>query len=604
MTDQAVPVRRKRTAVLVVHGIGSQRAEETVRGVVNAVWRDRDGSGKSDRGVWTHPERGPVDIDLAVMTTNGIPGSADGRSADFHELYWAHLMSETKAVAVLLWLFELGRKGPHFKPGMNSIWWCGAIFLCLLLLSIAVLCVQAIVMFSSLMDVPQSLVTAPYLMAFIAVLAAYCVALYHGRSRIIRLLFTILIGLCVPPVCFEIFAVVMRALNFQSAEITASIMFATWWLTSALLPAFIAGVASWLLMRSWGLLAYACAVGLSLAFFSIYIVAVALGLWTRDGSVAHILHTANLPWSMASHWSSAAAWIIIAIYLAFNAAFLQPYLGDAARYIRNSPANVAVRREIRRQAVDTLHMLHTWGSYDRIVVVAHSLGAIVAYDMLRTYYSRICDRLPTDPTIVGQEFEDVDRGMPDRAGLRSKARTIIRNMAKTMPNDPREVNRDGGPAVWLVTDFVTLGSPLAHAQYLLCNGCSAEALAIDFNRRIAERDLPTCPPQSLDGDGWLSFLNPKTKWRRCHHGGVFALTRWTCLYFPLQQIFWGDAIGGPSAPVFGGHILDWPVSTRPDGGAEFFTHTRYWDTRNGRDAPHIKALHDAIDLADAGVCNR
>jgi hypothetical protein len=99
----------KRTAVIVVHGIGSQRALETVRGVIRAVWSDGD----SDRRkhIWTHPESTATDIDLAVMTTNTVPGTRD-RIVDFHELYWAHLMSETKSVAVLLWLFELARKGP------------------------------------------------------------------------------------------------------------------------------------------------------------------------------------------------------------------------------------------------------------------------------------------------------------------------------------------------------------------------------------------------------------------------------------------------------------------------------------------------------------
>jgi hypothetical protein len=33
---------RKRTAILVVHGIGSQRALETVRGVMRGIWLDPD----------------------------------------------------------------------------------------------------------------------------------------------------------------------------------------------------------------------------------------------------------------------------------------------------------------------------------------------------------------------------------------------------------------------------------------------------------------------------------------------------------------------------------------------------------------------------------
>src|SRR6185295_19778627 len=109
---------RKRTAVVVVHGIGSQRALETVRGVIRAVWSDGESADDARKRIWTHPEETANDIDLAVMTTNTVPDTHDC-VVDFHELYWAHLMSETKAVAVLLWLFELARKGPNMKEGMN-----------------------------------------------------------------------------------------------------------------------------------------------------------------------------------------------------------------------------------------------------------------------------------------------------------------------------------------------------------------------------------------------------------------------------------------------------------------------------------------------------
>jgi hypothetical protein len=597
--------------VLVVHGIGSQRAQETVRGVVNAVWRDQDGAEPSDRKVWTHPERGPVDIDLAVMTTNAVPGSADQRSVDFHELYWAHLMSETKALAVLLWLFELGRKGPHFfKREMNGLWWCGAIFLCLMLLSASVLILQAIQKFCGLTILSQSLVIAPYMMVCVAVFFSLLVASWTRKPRLIRLLIIIALGLSILAAVFgiAIAIVLLNPFDVVGAEgpATYRVLVATSWLTNVLLPIATAILATWLLMGRWGLCAFVWAMLLSAGLYVIYLVAVGVGLWTIEGDIPQIIRSANLPWSLNSEWSAVVAWVILAIYLTLNAAFLQPYLGDAARYIRNSPANVRVRREIRRQSVDTLHMLHTWGLYDRIVVVAHSLGAIVAYDMLRTYYSKISDGLPTAPETVGPEFEEVDFNEPDRAKLRELGRTIIRKIASTAPDDTTQINRDGGPSVWLVTDFVALGSPLTHAQYLLCDGSNFDALTTDFNRRLAEIDLPTCPPQSVDSDGWLSFLNPRTKRRQCHHGGLFALTRWTNLYFPMKEIFWGDAIGGPSVPVFGSHVLDWEISTRPDGEAGFFTHTKYWDTGlpGGRQSDAIKALRDAIDLADTGVCNR
>jgi hypothetical protein len=104
----------------------------------------------SPRQVWTHPEYSGVDIDLSVMTTSGLPVTkppAEVRSVDFHELYWAHLMSETRAVAVLLWLFELVRKGPYLKPGMKALWWGASIFLCMLLASGVLLGLHAVLLF-------------------------------------------------------------------------------------------------------------------------------------------------------------------------------------------------------------------------------------------------------------------------------------------------------------------------------------------------------------------------------------------------------------------------------------------------------------------------
>ena len=157
---------------------------------------------------------------------------------------------------------------------------------------------------------------------------------------------------------------------------------------------------------------------------------------------------------------------------------------------------------------------------------------------------------------------------------------------------------------WLVTDFVTLGNALTHAHYLMCLGKSQADLATDFARRVREREFPTCPPKQLDRDGLLAFCNPATKTKQIHHGALFGLTRWTNIYFPMSQIFWGDAIGGPVGPIFGSHIVDVPVSTRTGGGADFFTHTAYWDVERqpeGRNAPHIVAMRTAVDLADTGT---
>lgn len=593
--------RRMRTAVLVVHGIGSQRPLETVRGVINAVWFDNDdheidAKAEKPKKIWSHPEPSGVDIDLTVGTTNAVEESVDKRSVDFHELYWAHLMSETKAVAVLLWLFELARKGPRMKEGMNALWWAAAIFLALLHLSVALLVLKGVAWVSQLNS--EWLTITPLVMILVGFLAAGVTAAFGGAGRAFWWSFF-----------FALFPLLILGAPHYSIiwldawlGIEVNGATAPTFLSNVALAPFVAAVAIALVMRWWGLLAFVCAYALSWVFLLIYLALIWLEWFPKDG-LADITAAARFPWSLTSSVSIVAACTVLGVYLAINAWFLEPFLGDAARYFRNSPANVAVRRAIRKESVDTLASLHASGYYDRIVVVAHSLGSVVAYDMLRAYYSRICDTVPV-PGSLEPEFSRVDKGGLTRDQLRTAARALMRKIAKThLVADPQRGRKSIGsddPQPWLVTDFVTLGAALTHAFYLMCDGKDGTELKKDFDRRVAEREFPMCPPDRNDGDGWLSFKYPNSEERRLHHGGLFALTRWTNLYFPLKQVFWGDAIGGKLDNVFGGCIKDVPVWTDAPEKYGRFTHTAYWCTtfKKGRDAPHIKALREAIDLAD------
>src|SRR5262249_49682281 len=125
-------------------------------------------------------------------------------------------------------------------------------------------------------------------------------------------------------------------------------------LTKLLLPVVVAALGIGVTMGRWGIAGLALLLGLSAGAWDFVV-----------GSFPDRLPAGQIPWSITSFWSSLAACYFIAVYLVLYASFLQPYLGDAARYFRNSPANVAVRREIRRQAVSTLETLHLSGEYDR-----------------------------------------------------------------------------------------------------------------------------------------------------------------------------------------------------------------------------------------------
>jgi hypothetical protein len=635
----------RRTAVLVVHGMGSQRALDTVRGVLEAVWLDTgEKPGKDGKRYWLHPEQKVDDIDLSVMKTSEIPGTVDGRSADFHELYWAHLMSETRAVAVLLWLFELVRKGPRLR--IPALWWGITIFLCLLVQSCVLLLLHAILQFLgnppliddghllfgalvdhqiNLMDhpyhEPEALLLAPFFVLFMAAAYITVFSTFEGAWKIAipASILTVLSGF------FFYFGIndhqygdeLLKAIAYllnPSGLRTVTVLF---------LPILVSLCVVAIAMGTWGTRAMAVTYVLSSCFFMLYLNARWLITWNRDDPLGDILeHHGHIfgpgwqPfsyiwnqgwifWSLNDRYSAVIACAIILIYLGLYALFLQPFLGDAARYFRASPGNVLVRRKIRKEALDTLETLHKSGKYDRIIIVAHSLGTVVAYDMLRAYFSRINSDLP-DCTTLEPEFSQLDWHDPDNPSgeirddndFRRAGREIVRKIAAQTVNSPVLANRD--LPTWLVTDFITLGSPLVYARYLMCDGDTEKRLEQDFDRRVMQREFPVCPPKRDGDDRVLSFQNKRTGRREFHHAALFGLTRWTNLYFPMEQLFWGDVVGGELQEIFGHYIDDIAVSTQPSEKPAFFTHTSYWKITGpmGRKSPQIITLRGAINLED------
>lgn len=225
--------------------------------------------------------------------------------------------------------------------------------------------------------------------------------------------------------------------------------------------------------------------------------------------------------------------------------------------------------------------------------------------MLRAYFSRVNNGLPNSAFLEPQ-FSQVDKHDPDKPSgeiknegdFRSAGREIIRKIAAQTVNSSNLANQK--QPTWLVSDFITLGSPLTHAYYLMCDGKTEVKLVSDFRRRVKQREFPVCPPEKQESDGLLSFTNQGTGRKEFHHAAVFGLTRWSNLYFPMVQMLWGDAIGGPLKDIFGRYIRDIPVSTVASRAADFFTHTSYWKISGpmGRDSPQIVALRREVNLED------
>lgn len=276
--------------------------------------------------------------------------------------------------------------------------------------------------------------------------------------------------------------------------------------------------------------------------------------------------------------------------------FAITYLGDAARYLSPLPSNIAVRQKIRSEGIELLHRLHQSGDYDRIILVGHSLGSVIGYDILthlwvqyNTVHARVDRPRQRSLEIV------------EKLGRVLSARTS-ENDLKAFQEAQRQLwlEQRGLGFPWRVTDFVTLGSPLAHAAILLAND-SAEVTT-----RLDQRELPSCPPVT-DGNRYAyvarySVNGSPRSIRLLHHAAQFATTRWFNIYVPLRFGLLGDLVGGPLRPIFGPGIVDMPVT---DGWAQFvplLSHTRYWRVRANK-APvlssSLAALRDALSLNSA-----
>lgn len=293
-------------------------------------------------------------------------------------------------------------------------------------------------------------------------------------------------------------------------------------------------------------------------------------------------------------------------------------LGDVARYVQPKPDNVAVRQKIRDAGVDLLETLHESGEYDRIVVVGHSLGSVIAYDVVTYAWIKWGRRHQYPDTTRGRALRAVESSvvLPDAAATSDEARAAaVSNVRSLQFAAWCEYRENGMP--WLVTDLITAGSPLCHARILLARDKST-----GFDELAQDRVFPLCPPHTELAHSPVSpkssgkpdrgvftyvraYRDLSTGQRKSvlvpHHAGLFALTRWTNLYFPYRWGIKGDPVAGPLVPVFGWWVKDRALA-QPKSGFGGFAHTLYW-TSNPRSDEHVKQLRQALDLGVSADLN-
>jgi len=259
------------------------------------------------------------------------------------------------------------------------------------------------------------------------------------------------------------------------------------------------------------------------------------------------------------------------------------YLGDAARYLRPSPENIAVRQQIRNAGIDVLQRLHSDGparGYDRIVVIGHSLGSVIAYDILTYLWQKRTAETqttpPTNKTYLHQPcLLKMESLLSSTSDLKEKL-SGFQDLQYRLCHEEQSHGRS-----WKITDLITLGSPLTYADYLMADSKD------ELSKRIDRREFPSCPP-TLEKGGYIAWPDPPCdKLRTLHHAALFACTRWTNMYFKR------DLIGGELAPLFGCGINDIGLDGESDKGKTVKSHLMYWSES---EPESCKKLKDAMCL--------
>lgn len=431
---------------------------------------------------------------------------------------------------------------------------------------------------------------------------------------------------------------ILRRLRHVPAPVLP--IFVLLWLINVGLVLTVVTAAVWLIPTAIGAVDTAAAAG-ALAAAAI-VAAVALFFATRDaapllprwawfwiGGVASALAAACAVALVAvmlhAWWEDAAddmpllwLWLVpLAAGLLSLQAFLIQYFGDVARYTLPLPGNIGARQQVRDRGLELLDRLTKGQRYDRVVLVGHSLGTVVAYDLVMLLWADYVSSLNKAERDVPSMAEnsalaravtavtDAASAEPfDVARFRQAQRHLFRTLQKAAQPPTASAPILESPR-WLISDLVTIGCPLTHADFLLARTAS------DLSDRFGRRELSTCPPRPARAPGGqaphLTYAEPEAQEQRFLHDAAFSTVRWSNIHDAPKNRFLfllGDFISGRVRHLFGPGILD--VTVRPSWAPgplppRFFTHTSYWRLRqesSGAAPASVQVIRHAVNLLD------
>lgn len=537
-TKATPPTSKPKTAVIMVHGMGEQRPLETIRSFVQGVYQ-------SDLSKATKPVPADGMLEVSIVPDSAFNSAElrrltthdDGpnKRTDFFEFYWADIMDGTQVELVTAWIDGLLLRSPWRVPAHWRVYLAWLLLWALAL--IFVFCVIA--------------VAYPPLVDHIPVLNDILGWINQNGQTIGKVFY-------VGGALLLCYAIISGLLTHRIE--TTSLQFPV------------------LLLAGGAVLA----------------------LWPPDYPLEpHVLAagvTAGVGWFMHN--------------------LAAPYIGDVVRYVRATPSTVERRKLVRQRGLELLEAIHAKRAdstdlddfvraprdnppaYDRIVLVSHSLGTYVAYDMLQLFWEKygpthhqtwqpgrpgVQEALEAADAFVKMEWVNRQPNYPLSDYLTAQAR-----LNALLESDAPQ---------WRITDFITLGSPLVHAEFLATDGTA------DLEESFAQRRFATCPPRPdpLLRSAIYSTVPNGAKY--LHFAAQFAAVKWTNICDESLNPILGDLVSGRLRPIFGHGIDEHMVKiNRPHRAWPFsrvFTHTEYWswDESFRNNVPeHLKLLRAALRL--------
>ena len=278
---------------------------------------------------------------------------------------------------------------------------------------------------------------------------------------------------------------------------------------------------------------------------------------------------------------------------------LRRTIGDVPRYLVEGPENVELKRGLANEGLALLHYLHRTHPdgkeplYDNVVVIGHSLGSVVALDLVHRFWAESCQSRAFEAGSdeaqqlknAGAAFLRSNGKQEATTGLRNAKDTVFSAISQTAsvsrwksrqfpwdlgPTDHLSVEDLGGGVAharhlpWLVSNLVTVAFPLAYGDALVDR--SAHGLRSLQKRRR----LPHDPPLPLTSS--LGIVARKGKQRFLHQSAVFSAVHWTNIWFANDLV--GDSAGRYWGPgVSNEEIADFDGVSRPRCFP--FIHTKY-----------------------------